>query len=196
MDYKQLGDELWERFNRGREGILWYYESLATAFEEVFPGPLSDELSEVVQQLRKSTTGEGEPENEPVTAAFHCEICNKPAATITVIPEGCSVKTGDPIISYTPGDQDGVLISGFGGEGWQAAPSHYSFLQAHTAIFKLPPSAKALFEVNPDWAPFFCVKCGKSYCWEHWKRLLEYDDGFFDCVTGTCPEGHRKILDA
>jgi (p)ppGpp synthase/HD superfamily hydrolase len=28
-DYREIGDELWNRFNGGREGTLWYYEELA-----------------------------------------------------------------------------------------------------------------------------------------------------------------------
>jgi (p)ppGpp synthase/HD superfamily hydrolase len=28
-DYRDIGDELWNRFNGGREGTLWYYEELA-----------------------------------------------------------------------------------------------------------------------------------------------------------------------
>jgi hypothetical protein len=29
VDYRDIGDELWNRFNGGREGTLWYYEELA-----------------------------------------------------------------------------------------------------------------------------------------------------------------------
>jgi (p)ppGpp synthase/HD superfamily hydrolase len=28
-DYREIGEELWNRFNGGREGSLWYYEELA-----------------------------------------------------------------------------------------------------------------------------------------------------------------------
>lgn len=33
-DYQELGEALWPRFNASREGILWYYQSLANAFQE------------------------------------------------------------------------------------------------------------------------------------------------------------------
>jgi len=31
-DLRQLGDSLWQRFNGGREGSLWYYRALVVAF--------------------------------------------------------------------------------------------------------------------------------------------------------------------
>ena len=33
-DYQELGDALWGRFNAGRDDLLWYYRSLADAFQE------------------------------------------------------------------------------------------------------------------------------------------------------------------
>ena len=53
IDYKRLGDDLWERFNTDREGIIWYYNSLAKEFSGLLPGPLSEELCEIVQDLRE-----------------------------------------------------------------------------------------------------------------------------------------------
>jgi hypothetical protein len=32
-DLRAMGDKLWERFNGGRDGTLWYYRSLVNAFE-------------------------------------------------------------------------------------------------------------------------------------------------------------------
>ena len=34
-DYSQEGENLWKRFRRGKEGQLWYYESLSEAFKGV-----------------------------------------------------------------------------------------------------------------------------------------------------------------
>lgn len=44
-DYRQLGDALWDRFNGGKDGTLWYYQTLATVFREALPCPLSAELT-------------------------------------------------------------------------------------------------------------------------------------------------------
>ncbi len=50
-DYGDVGERLWDRFNGGREGSLWYYSALAAAFTELQPGPLSHELSRVVSEI-------------------------------------------------------------------------------------------------------------------------------------------------
>ncbi|MCO6045914.1 hypothetical protein NG895_18600 [Aeoliella sp. ICT_H6.2] len=48
-DLHQLGGELWERFNGGKEGSLWYYRELVIAFPvRDQHGPLVDELDQVV----------------------------------------------------------------------------------------------------------------------------------------------------
>lgn len=52
-DYRLIGDGVWERFKGGREGTLWYYRSLATAFAERRPGSLADELVRVVDELER-----------------------------------------------------------------------------------------------------------------------------------------------
>ena len=43
-DLRTLGDELWGRFTGGEEGTLWYYQSLATAFNDALVNALSKEL--------------------------------------------------------------------------------------------------------------------------------------------------------
>ena len=41
----------------------------------------------------------------------------------------------------------------------------------------------------------YCPKCEKIYCWEHFNAREEYDDGFYDCTYGECPNGHRRMID-
>ena len=45
-----VGEMLWERFNGGRAGTLWYYRALVDAFRKV-GSPLADELDRVVSEL-------------------------------------------------------------------------------------------------------------------------------------------------
>ncbi len=52
-DYRVVGDDLWDRFNGGKDGTLWYYRTLAKTFREVYPSPLTDELGRVVSELEK-----------------------------------------------------------------------------------------------------------------------------------------------
>ncbi len=50
-DYHQTGDALWERFRGKKEGTLWYYRSLAQAFQNSGPEPLATEFRSVVAEL-------------------------------------------------------------------------------------------------------------------------------------------------
>ena len=50
-DLRTLGDELWGRFTGGKEGTLWYYQSLATAFNDALGNALSEELKRTVKEM-------------------------------------------------------------------------------------------------------------------------------------------------
>jgi len=44
FDYRELGDQLWPRFNGGADGTRWYYDALAKVFAKAMPGRLADRL--------------------------------------------------------------------------------------------------------------------------------------------------------
>jgi hypothetical protein len=46
------GSEMFARFNGGREGTLWYYETLAEVFNRRLPGPLATELLKTVREMQ------------------------------------------------------------------------------------------------------------------------------------------------
>ena len=50
-DLRKDGDGVWSRFMGGKEGTLWYYRSLITAFRQQGPSDLIDELDGVVTEL-------------------------------------------------------------------------------------------------------------------------------------------------
>jgi (p)ppGpp synthase/HD superfamily hydrolase len=50
---REDGEEVWTRFKGGREGALWYYRSLVTAFRKHGESALIDELDRVVTQIEK-----------------------------------------------------------------------------------------------------------------------------------------------
>lgn len=52
-DYRSLKEDLWRRFNGGREGTLWYYRSLVNAFREAGSTPVVEELDRVVSELER-----------------------------------------------------------------------------------------------------------------------------------------------
>jgi len=52
-DYRRIGEALWSRFNGGKEGTLWYYRSLVTAFQQAGRNELNEELDRVVTELEQ-----------------------------------------------------------------------------------------------------------------------------------------------
>lgn len=52
-DYRQVGDRLWERFNGGRDGTLWYHEELLAALERGWAHPMLELLRDAIRGLRR-----------------------------------------------------------------------------------------------------------------------------------------------
>jgi (p)ppGpp synthase/HD superfamily hydrolase len=60
-DYRQIGDEIWQRFTGKKEGTLWYYRSLVNAFRQVETTPLIEELDRVVSELEQLVNVNSQP---------------------------------------------------------------------------------------------------------------------------------------
>ena len=53
LDYHQVGERLWGRFNASRDKVVAYYGSLAATFSTLRPGPLATELAGAVTELER-----------------------------------------------------------------------------------------------------------------------------------------------
>ena len=40
----------------------------------------------------------------------------------------------------------------------------------------------------------YCPKCDKVYCEDHYDLREVFDQGFYDCTYGTCPQDHERII--
>jgi (p)ppGpp synthase/HD superfamily hydrolase len=49
------GDIVWDRFNGGREGTLWYYHRLVEIFDQLPETPLSIQFNEIVAEIDRLT---------------------------------------------------------------------------------------------------------------------------------------------
>ena len=56
-DFRELGDKLWPRFTAGKEGTLWYYRSLLTAFRPRAENRLGHELDRTVAEIERLAGG-------------------------------------------------------------------------------------------------------------------------------------------
>ncbi len=57
-DFRQLGDDLWERFEGGKEGTLQYYRSVVGVLQADGPAPLMEEFDRVVSELESLASPE------------------------------------------------------------------------------------------------------------------------------------------
>ena len=53
-DYLVVGDELWDRFQVGRDGQLWYYRGLSDRFSRLLPGVMATELDDTVAAIESA----------------------------------------------------------------------------------------------------------------------------------------------
>ena len=51
LDYREVGEKFWSRFNAGVEEQIWYLSSLVDIFTDRLPGPMTDELRRVRDAL-------------------------------------------------------------------------------------------------------------------------------------------------
>ena len=55
-DFREIGDKLWPRFTAGKEGNLWYYRALLTAFRARADNRLWHELDRTVADIERLAT--------------------------------------------------------------------------------------------------------------------------------------------
>jgi (p)ppGpp synthase/HD superfamily hydrolase len=53
-DYREIGEAVWDRFNGGREGTLWYYRTLLDEFQRTQPNRLVREFELAVRELEQT----------------------------------------------------------------------------------------------------------------------------------------------
>ena len=114
----------------------------------------------------------------PTSTTFTCARCGALAASLSLDEKGWYV------------------IDGFLGNIGQATGSDALALQWALE----DGSAFHIHAINRLWAPFYCPECDAIYCKDCWRIELEFEDepglpGWYDCAYGTCPAGHRRMVD-
>lgn len=56
-NYLQRGESIWDRFRGGRDGTLWYLQSVVHVLDQSDCGSLVDELRRVVRQIEHAVDG-------------------------------------------------------------------------------------------------------------------------------------------
>jgi len=59
-DYREVGPRIWERFKRGRQDQIWYFDELLTVYKSTDTWRIVEELERVVNELRQVSAAEAQ----------------------------------------------------------------------------------------------------------------------------------------
>jgi hypothetical protein len=119
-------------------------------------------------------TATGEPA-ALAAAAFCCAQCGRPAGSIRAFD-----------------DPPRIRIETERRTTWIAPEALPAFRAAAAA------GPGALFALDLEHVPTWCPVCGVTYCGDHWRTWLKFDDdepSWMDSVRGTCPHGHERMIE-
>jgi hypothetical protein len=114
---------------------------------------------------------------DPEAVAFPCSLCDQVTGAAKLAP-----KAGVPVI-------DGLVYR-------ITHPLGPTDDMARLRAILARRDARALYALNGEWASFYCPTCDRSYCVAHWRLDIRFEDGgWYGCTYGTCPAGHRLMVD-
>ncbi|MGH3186838.1 MAG: hypothetical protein ACRDPY_29855 [Streptosporangiaceae bacterium] len=126
-------------------------------------------------------------------ASFRCAACGEVAAVVKAVPTDVPADMGPPLGPQSH-RRDGIVVDYFVGTMWQLAePGTYVAVRA--ILNEDEPDPAELRRIYWEFAPFFCPECERNYCRADWHTYVLFDEGFYDCTMGTCPAGHRHMVD-
>jgi hypothetical protein len=141
-----------------------------------------------------ATTRFGDRIAKGPAASFRCGECGEIADVVRVARAGSA--DDEPWSYGESGGGDGLVLEYFLGTVW------------HGDTGDVVDAVQALIEqgnVDPvivreiAWelwviTPFYCPECRLNYCSLDWNIYLSVSERSYDCILGTCPNGHRHVL--
>ena len=152
------------------------------AYQDAF-AHLLHEVSSSLTDERRATPLQRARRTDESSFVLHCAVCADPAVTLTV---GVGKWSSQPALLYA-----GITVSTE--LPFADAEVFFSLLDRDdvAAAHERVKSYRAL----EDGIDGYCPDCDKIYCRNHYAVQETFDEGFYDCAYGTCPEGHRRIID-
>ena len=126
-------------------------------------------------------------------ASFRCGACGELAAVVKAVPAGQAADMGPPL-GLQRQDRDGIVVDYFFGTAWKLADTA-TYRDVREILSGEAPDPAALRRIDWELAPFYCPECGQNYCRADWHAYVLVDEGFYDRTMGTCPGGHKHMVD-
>ncbi len=121
-------------------------------------------------------------DDAPRAAALEarCKICGAVAIELQLF---------EPVNAH---DKPHLVIDGFLNHiETVIGPEAFTLMQTYLVTQDLA----GIVKLDWEWMPCWCLVCEAIYCREHWTKETLFDEGFYDCVRGTCPLGHVRTID-
>jgi hypothetical protein len=126
---------------------------------------------------------------------FPCQYegCPRTAAVVEVSRRGQLFVNDEQDIIYRifPAAQGTIRVTGF--LPYTSLSNQVPNLAATIAAARAV-DAGTLWALDQSWVPFYCPRCERSFCTEHWALQPSFNWGF-DHYSGTCPAGHPHFID-
>ena len=135
------------------------------------------------------------------SAVFVCGECGEIACRVTLVWPGQNEQQPASETTWEP------QTGGFDPAEWFPTSASLVLDGGPVSMSRAPVPAEsvaralglgdpaALYAIDPEYASFWCPGCRASYCGAHFRTEQVFDEGFYDCTYGTCPAGHRRMLD-
>ena len=158
------------------------------------PGLPDRARTEPVAVGTAGTTRLGDRIRHGAAASFRYAQCGELAGVVRVARTGATVEMGQ-----SPGSDltaSGLILDCFLGTSWHAEET--GILDAVQALIEQgnvdPAAIRGISWTLWNITPFYCPECGLNYCSSDWDTYVDFNVGFYDCILGICPNGHRHIV--
>jgi hypothetical protein len=136
----------------------------------------------------------GDRTRRGTAASFRCAQCGDLAGVVRIARADTAAEIGrlpgrNPTASR-------LVLDCFLGRSWHAAePATLDAVQGLIEQGNVDPIAIRAISW-PLWlvTPFYCPECRLNYYSGHWDPHADLNVGFWDCIIGICPKGHRHLV--
>ena len=167
----------------GDDGAKHLDSQLRASFEDCFKA-ISTELDALSSAREDGPPAKTVVKISETEYSLLCSVCGKVATKFKVGPRWPSSAKGETALLY-----EGITRS------TQLSLDDSEKIFGELRSEKLSALNSFLEGRMQGGLDAYCPACDKVYCRDDYDVEEQWDEGFYDCSYGTCPEGHRRLID-